>query len=164
MEKIPSLDFLEQQISEQKKKHLVSQPDVVEETARRKIDMPLRRLRYNASHGIFKKPVRIGREVFYEADYIYPAITCNYLLKIQFGLSLRKIKKIMSANGSSMKTLLDRIQIFLGKYGTEDKRPGYYYLIEQKFVEALAGPSSAVDLDKIEKEAKDGYDKSGKGK
>ena len=139
-----------------KAEHLTSIREVAKETG-----LPLRKVRYCVSHRELRKTIRKGRESYFERAYIFSALDCLAILEEVFKLPLRKIRKIMLANDSSIKTLHEKIEIMLDKYPPSKGKPVHYYLIEQKFLDQLASGNLAFDFSSLENEAKNEYD-SGK--
>jgi DNA-binding transcriptional MerR regulator len=162
MAKVKGFEIVNQYMLEAKK-GLLSLKEIAKEAKQNNIPLTVRMIHSFVSKGLVEKPMKIGRQVYYREDYIIPALTCIFLLKVQFGIGLSKLKKIMAANSSSTETLFDKMQFFLQAYGNKDKRPNYYYLLEKDFLEKIAAGDLEIDFDRLEKQARDTHGKYLKG-
>ena len=133
----------------------VSLEEVVKECEMNELPMDARRLRYNITHGLLKKPTRTGRQAYYDKDYIYTAIACILLLSKKFHFGLRKRKAVMSSYRGSEKMLIDKLKTFLDRYQSVITKPTYYSLVELAFLDRLEAGDQTIDFDKIEKEVQE---------
>ena len=154
------LDLLKKYMPEIK--NSVTLEEIVKECEKNEISLGTRWLRYNITHGLLNKPNRIGRQAYYEKDYIYLAITCIVMLRQQFHLGLKRRKQIMTANNGSEKKLLTNLRTFLDKYSclVAGTNPSHYPLLEMKFLELVGEGNFDIDFEKTEKEAIEVHEKS----
>ena len=137
---------------------LISLQDVVAKAkAAGVMDLPLRKVRYNVTHGLLRKTIRKGRESYFERAYIFPALDCVSIFQDVFKLPLRKIKKIMVINDSSIIKLHEKIKMLLEKYSRPGEKPAHYYLIEKKFLDKLTSGELDIDIVALENSAKKEY-------
>jgi DNA-binding transcriptional MerR regulator len=143
-------------------KDMISLKVICDKANASRMPMTKRRIIYYVNHGVLERWVRLGREAYYKEKYIVPALTCISILRVQFGFTLGKIKKIMIANSGSVDALLDRLEFFIKEY--MDKKPAYYHTLETQFLQALTVPNSPVDFKALEKEAQKAHEKYINGK
>lgn len=69
--------------------------------------LPKRTLRYYVTHGVITRPMKLGKQVYFNLDYIRPALVCIILLKMKMCASLQNVKRVLNAVPAQI--LLDRI-------------------------------------------------------
>lgn len=154
-ERIDGLNVWKDLMPNRGQENLVSLTEVVNIGKDSGMPLSKRALRYYQVQGLIEKPIKMGKYLYYDKGYIFNAAACVLLLKRKFCLPLRRMKKIMSANNSSIDALLGKIQAFLKAYTDKEKKP-YYISLEKRFINIIETGDLTFDFKKLEQDIKAG--------
>jgi len=101
---------------------LISVHDVVKETERKGSPITLRTLQYYATMRLIDKPIHIGKEAFYEKDYILDELSSIFVLKSIFHYKIGDLKELVQYRRLTFKTIMTGLSNILKDFFAHDAR------------------------------------------